>query len=760
MLLLRKILFSTALLFAVGLSSVSLAQSAGDRFTVDAILVEGNERVTDATILAYLPIKTGDEIDLQALDQAIGSLFATNLFENVSISRSGNQVIIEIVENPIISRINIEGNDVLTDERLLAELDVQPRRVYTAEVARTATQRLLEIYRLSGRFAASVVPKIIRQDNNRVDLVFEVDEGPLIKIQSIRFLGNSAFSDYALRQIISSRVERWWALFSSTDKYDPGRLDYDVRLLRQFYLSRGYADIDVVRAQGGLLSDRSGFAVTFSLKEGPRYRLKDISFTSEIESVDISRLRDLIQLEEGDWYDVRAIEEGLLNITNELGNFGYAFVNVTPEVFTDPETQTLNVQINIGAATKNFVERIEVINNSRTLDNVVRRELELVEGDAYNQLKIDRSLRKVRGLGFFRKVDVQTLPGSTDDQSIVQFDVEEQPTGDFSVGLGYSSIDKTTLTLGIKERNFLGSGRATNFAISTSDTRADYRIGLTEPYLFDRNLRGSIELFREQVKETSVEVETQGLQTSASFNAARDYYHRFGYGFVTKDTVQKSSTTATSDTGDEGKTVTESTISYTLGRDTLNNRFDPSEGYLLEASQDYAGIGGDVNYLRTNLRAAYYQPYFFNALVLGVRGRAGVVEGLDEKVSQSGRFFLGGRRVRGFDGSGIGPRDTGTDSAVGGNYMYSGSIELISRLGLSDDLGIRWTVFSDFGSVWDTDYPNGVTGADDDKLRQSIGVGFLWDTAIGPLTFYWADAISKSSHDKLKRFQFNIGTRF
>ena len=759
MLLLRKILFSTALLFAVGLSSVSLAQSAADRFRVEAILVEGNERVTDATILAYLPIKTGDEIDLQALDQAIGSLFATNLFENVSISRSGNQVIIEIVENPIISRINIEGNDVLTDERLLAELDVQPRRVYTAEVARTATQRLLEIYRLSGRFAASVVPKIIRQDNNRVDLVFEVDEGPLIKIQSIRFLGNSAFSDYALRQIISSRVERWWALFSSTDKYDPGRLDYDVRLLRQFYLSRGYADIDVVRAQGGLLSDRSGFAVTFSLKEGPRYRLKDISFTSEIESVDVSQLRDLIQLEEGDWYDVRAIEEGLLNITNELGNFGYAFVNVTPEVFTDPETQTLNVQINIGAATKNFVERIEVINNSRTLDNVVRRELELVEGDAYNQLKIDRSLRKVRGLGFFRKVDVQTLPGSTEVQSVVQFDVEEQPTGDFSVGLGYSSIDKTTLTLGIKERNFLGSGRATNFAISTSDTRADYRVGLTEPYLFDRNLRGSIELFREQVKETTVEVETQGLQTSASFNAARDYYHRFGYGFVTKDTVQKS-TTATSVTGDEGRSTTESTISYTLGRDTLNNRFDPSEGYLLEASQDYAGIGGDVNYLRTNLRAAYYQPYFFNSLVLGVRGRAGFVEGLDEKVSQSGRFFLGGRQVRGFDGSGIGPRDTGTDSAVGGNYMYSGSVELISSLGLSDDLGIRWTLFSDFGSVWDTDYSTGVTGADDDKLRQSIGFGFLWDTAIGPLTFYWADAISKSSHDQLKRFQFNIGTRF
>ncbi len=756
---LKKIIILSFVWLSLAFVPAVLARTATDRFEVEAIIVEGNERVTDATIQAYLPIKVGDKIDLQALDQAISSLFSTNLFENVSISRDGNQVIVEIAENPIVNRINIEGNDVLSDERLLAELDIQPRRVYTAAVARGGTQRLLEIYRLSGRFAASVVPKIIRLENNRVDLVFEVDEGPLIKIQSIRFLGNKSFSDYALRQIISTRVERWWALFASTDKYDPGRLDYDVRLLRQFYLSRGYADIDVVRAQGGLLSDRSGFAVTFSLTEGPRYQLRDISFTSEIESVDVSALRDLIPLETGDWYDVRAIEEGLLNITNELGNFGYAFVNVTPEVITDPETKQLDVQINIGAATKNFVERIEVINNSRTLDNVVRRELEIVEGDAYNQLKIDRSLRKVRGLGFFRKVDVETKQGSTADQSVVQFDVEEQPTGDFSIGLGYSSLDKTTLSLGIKERNFLGTGRATNFSLSTSDTRADYRVGISEPYLFDRNLRGGIELFNEKVTETSAEVKSQGISATASFNAARDYYHRFGYRYVSKDTKQES-TEATSSTGDEGKSLIESAVTYTLGRDTLNNRFDPSEGYLFEAKQEYAGVGGDVNYLRSVLRASYYKPYLFNSIVLGVRGQYGFVEGLNEKVSQSARFALGGRNVRGFDAGGIGPRDIGTDTAVGGNNMYSGSIELISSLGLSDDLGIRWTLFSDFGSVWKMDYPDGVIGANNEKMRQSVGFGFLWDTAIGPLTFYWADAFSKTSYDKTKRFQFNIGTRF
>ncbi len=741
-------------------AGVSLAQSSsGERFRVDAIDIVGNERVTDGTVLAYLPLQIGDEIGLATLDQAISALFATDLFNDVAISREGTTVLIRLQENPIINRISIEGNDVLSDERLLEELDIQPRRVYTRDIAVNASKKLLNIYRLSGRFAAEVVPKVIRLDNNRVDLVFEVNEGELIKIESIRFIGNQEFSDYALRQVISSRERRWWAFLSGSDKYDPARLDFDVRLLRQFYLARGYADISVERVQGGLLPDRSGFAVTFAIEEGPRYKLRDISFTSEIENLDLTALRDDVPLERDEWYDSRLVEEGLLNITNALGNLGYAFVNIVPEPATFPEDQAIDILIRIGTAQKNYIERIEVVNNTRTLDSVIRRELEIVEGDSFNQLKIDRSLRKIRGLGYFRNVNVEALPGSAEDTSVLRVDVEEQPTGDFSVGVGYSSIDKGTVTLGINEKNFLGSGRAVKFSASVSDTRADYRVGLTEPYFLDRNLRGSIEVFNESVEADTVDLETTGFSTSVFFNAADDYYHRIGYD-LSSNTAKQKSTTATSLTGEENKTLTSSSARYTLGRSTLDNRFDPSEGSLYELTEEYSGLGGDVTYLKSRFRAAYYQPFAFRKLVLGVRGELGHVDGLGEKVTQSSRFTLGGRKVRGFDGGGIGPRDTGSNSAVGGNKVYSGSVEVISSLGISDDLGVRWTVFSDFGSVWDTDFPEGVTKPNDNTLRQTVGFGFLWDTAIGPLTFYWADPVSKESHDRTKRFQFNIGTRF
>ena len=760
MMKLKYVIIFCVLIVSTLSAQIAQAQSTtGDRFRVDSIDIEGNERVTDGTVLAYLPLQVGDEISLTTLDQAISALFATDLFQDVSISRDGNKVVITIQENPIINRISIEGNDVLSDERLLEELDIQPRRVYTRDIAVNASKRLLSIYRLSGRFAAEVVPKVIRLDNNRVDLIFEVNEGELIKIESIRFIGNQQFSDYALRQVISSRERRWWAFLSSSDKYDPGRLDFDVRLLRQFYLARGYADISVERAQGGLLPDRSGFAVTFAINEGPRYKLRDISFTSEIDNLDLVALRDEVPIDSEDWYDSRLIEEGLLNITNALGNIGYAFVNIVPEPSTSPEDQYIDILIRIGTAQKNYIERIEVVNNTRTLDSVIRRELEIVEGDSFNQLKIDRSLRKIRGLGYFRNVNVEALPGTAEDTSVLRVDVEEQPTGDFSVGVGYSSIDKGTVTLGINEKNFLGSGRAVKFAASVSDTRADYRVGLTEPYFLDRNLRGSIEVFNESVEADTVDLESTGFSSSVFFNAADDYYHRIGYDLASNTAKQKS-TTATSLTGEENQTLTSSAVRYTLGRSTLDNRFDPTEGSLYELTEEYSGIGGDVTYLKSRFRAAYYQPFAFRKVVLGVRGEMGYVDGLGERVTQSSRFTLGGRKVRGFDGGGIGPRDTGANSAVGGNKTYSGSVEVISSLGLSEDLGVRWTVFSDFGSVWDTDFPEGVTAPNESAMRQTVGFGFLWDTAIGPLTFYWADPISKESHDRTKRFQFNIGTRF
>jgi len=736
----------------------AFAQTTNETVTVSEIAISGNSRVSDSTISAYLPVRVGDAISEDSLDNAIDSLFATKLFNDVTINIEGTRISIAVVENPIVNRVNIEGNDVLDDERLLAELDIQPRRVFTRKVAVDATQKLLEIYRLSGRYAAEITPQVIRLDNNRVDLIFEVDEGPLIKVTSISFIGNETFSDFALRQVISSRQVRWWAFLSSVDKYDESRLDYDARLLRQFYLGRGYANIQIKRAQGGLLADRSGFALTFEIDEGTRYKLRDVSFTSQITDIDVSKFRDDIPLEKGDWYNVKGLEQGLLNVTNSLGNLGYAFVDVRPQVTPDTDSNELDIEISIGEGRKNYIERIEVVNNSRTRDTVIRRELEVVEGDPYNQLKLDKSLRNIKNLGFFRTVDISTVRGSADDQTIAKINVEEQSTGDFSIGVGYSSLDKSTVSLGINERNFLGSGRGLKFSTSLSESRSDYRLGLTEPYFLDRDLRGSAEIFNQKVENSTLTTKSTGVNLGAAFDAADGYYHRIGYELSSADSTQ-SSTTATSLTGEENKDLLRSALSYTIGRSTLDNRFDPTEGYLYELDETVFGLGGDVTFMKTSVRASYFKPLNFNSFILGVRGRAGFVDGLGEKVTQSARFYLGGRTVRGFDSSGIGPRDTGANSAVGGNYMYSATAEIVSSYGLSEDLGVRWTVFSDIGSVWDTDYPSGVTGANDDSLRQSVGVGFLWDTAVGPLTFYWADAVSKTSHDQLKRFQFNIGTR-
>ena len=736
----------------------AVAQTTNETVTVSEIAISGNSRVSDSTISAYLPVRVGDAISEDSLDNAIDSLFATKLFNDVTINIEGTRISIAVVENPIVNRVNIEGNDVLDDERLLAELDIQPRRVFTRKVAVDATQKLLEIYRLSGRYAAEITPQVIRLDNNRVDLIFEVDEGPLIKVTSISFIGNETFSDFALRQVISSRQVRWWAFLSSSDKYDESRLDYDAQLLRQFYLGRGYANIEIKRAQGGLLADRSGFALTFEIDEGTRYKLRNVSFTSQITDINVSKFRDDIPLEKGDWYNVKGLEQGLLNVTNSLGNLGYAFVDVRPQVTPDTDSNELDIEISIGEGRKNYIERIEVVNNSRTRDTVIRRELEVVEGDPYNQLKLDKSLRNIKNLGFFRTVDISTVRGSADDQTIAKINVEEQSTGDFSIGVGYSSLDKSTVSLGINERNFLGSGRGLKFSTSLSESRSDYRLGLTEPYFLDRDLHGSAEIFNQRLENSTLTTKTTGVNLGVAFDAADDYYHRIGYELSSADSTQ-SSTTATSLTGEENKDLLRSALSYTIGRSTLDNRFDPTEGYLYELDETVSGLGGDVTFVKTSVRASYFKPLSFNSLILGVRGRAGFVDGLGEKVTQSARFYLGGRTVRGFDSSGIGPRDTGTNSAVGGNYMYSATAEIVSSYGLSEDLGVRWTVFSDIGSVWDTDYPSGVTGANDDSLRQSVGVGFLWDTAVGPLTFYWADAVSKSSHDQLKRFQFNIGTR-
>jgi outer membrane protein insertion porin family len=584
----------------------SVAQVSQDPVRISEIRVDGNRRVAAGTVQSYLPVRVGDLTSPGSLSNALARLYDTNLFQDIKLDMDGSVLIVRVVENPIINRVNIEGNDAISDDRLLEIIDVQPRRVYNRKVAIDATRQLIDVYRAGGRFAAVIEPKIIQLDENRVDLVFEVNEGPLIKINSITFSGNKSFSDQALRQAIASRESRWWAFLASNDKYDEGRLDYDVRLLRQFYLARGYADITVDRVRGGLLPDRSGFAISFLVNEGIRYQVGTVSVASEISGVDTDELRQIIEFGDDKWYDVRALEQGLLDISNRLGAFGYAFVNVTPEIKTNPETATLDIAIAIDKARRNFIERIEFVDNARTMDRVIRREFEIVEGDAYNQLKIDRSVRNVRNLGYFRDVKVATLKGSSPEQTITRVTVEEQSTGDFSIGLGYSSLDKSSVALGINERNFLGTGRRASASISTSGTETSFNLGLTEPYLLGRNLTGSFDVFNTKNKSDETTINQTGFSLGVGFSAARDVFHRLNYE-LSKSKTTVSSTTATSITGEAGETRLRSSLNYVLSKDTRDSRFDPTEGYFLEMDETLAGFGGDVKFLRTKLRRCLLQ---------------------------------------------------------------------------------------------------------------------------------------------------------
>ena len=749
------VLSALLVFMAAGLPHDSRAQSDGT--VINAIDVVGTQRISAETVLAYTPIKVGDTVTSSDLSKALTNLFQTNLFEDIDIEINGDRLVVTVDENPIINRISLEGNDVIEDDKLLEFLGIKPRRVFTKKLALDAKETLMEIYRQSGRFAATIEPKIIELPDKRVDLVFEIDEGPLVKIKTVKFIGNEQFSDRALKNVIQSRETKWYVLFTPNDKYDPNRLNLDVQKLRQFYLQNGYANINVSRATGELMADRSGFVLTFVIEEGDVYSIADIQVNSEIEGVDIDSLMIDSPLVLGEEYDVRLMELALSNMTNKLGEFGYAFVDVTPEIALNND-KTINITLNIGEAQRNYVERININGNDRTMDRVIRRQFNLVEGDSFNQLRLTQSERNIRNLGYFSNVSVDVLPGSSSEQSVVEVEVDETTTGSFEIGFGYSTFDKASFTIGIRENNFLGTGRGARASASFSDKRTSFRLGVTEPYLFERNLLGRADVFKTENKYSGVTIEATGFDLGAGFRADGDYRHNIGYVLQEKKT-DTSSSDATSTSGDEGNQLI-SEVSYSITKDTRDSRIDPREGYLWNITETIAGLGGDVTYLKSEARGQYLYPILFKRAVIGVDGRVGVIDGLGEKVARSSRFIVGGRQLRGFDSGGIGPRDTGDDSAVGGNKYYVASLNLTSDLGIDRDLGMRWTVFADAGSVWDTDYPNGVTGADDDSMRSSLGYGILWDTAIGPMSFMWAFPVEEKSYDNTKTFQFSFGGRF
>jgi outer membrane protein insertion porin family len=728
--------------------------------TIAEIRVEGTQRVEPETVRSYMLVQPGDPFDTDRIDRSLKSLFATGLFADVALRRDGDALIVRVVENPIINRIAFEGNHKLSDQTLDSEVQLKPRVVYTRTKVQSDVKRILDLYRRNGRFAASVDPKVIPLEQNRIDLVFEIDEGPVTGVRSITFVGNHQFSASRLREVIQTKESRWYRFLSSDDNYDPDRLTYDRELLRKFYLSEGYADFRVVSAVAELTPARDGFFITFTIEEGERYRFGKIDLTNQIPDVKIDDLRPLITVAEGDRYDADQVDKSIAALTDALGNRGYAFVDIQPRVKRNAEARTIDVTFDIKEGPRVYVERIDITGNVRTLDKVIRREFRLVEGDAFNTSRLQRSEQRIKNLGFFKKVNITTNPGSAPDKTVIGVNVEEQSTGEFSVGAGYSTSEGVLGDISIRERNLLGRGQDLRIGTVIAQRQQQVDLSFTEPYFLERNLAAGVDLFE-------INQDNQLIGQFNQFTVGGSL--RMGYQIteplrqtlkytLRQDTINNVQPTASRFIQEEAGTRNTSAVGQVLLYDKRDNRLDPSAGYFGQLGIDLAGLGGNVRYVRTLLTAGYFYSVA-PQWVLSLTGEGGYIHGINDIVRIEDRFFVGGDNLRGFATGGIGPRDLATNDALGGNTYYVGTLSLGFPVGLPQELGITGRVFSDFGSLFNLD-EKGDTIADTHSLRVSAGIGVSWASPLGPIKLDLALPVKKESFDKKQLFRIGFGTRF
>jgi len=754
-----RLALAVALLSAVVPFGSTVAQipSGG---TIEEVRIEGAQRVEPETVRSYLLVQPGDPFDSDRIDRSLKALFATGLFSDVSLKREGNVLIVRVVENPMINRVAFEGNRKLSDSTLNDEIQLKARAVYTRPKVQSDVQRILDLYRRNGRFAATVDPKVIQLQQNRVDLVYEINEGPVTGINSINFIGNDNFSASKLREVISTRESRWWRFLSSADTYDPDRMTYDRELMRKFYLSQGYADFRVVSAVAELAPSRDGFFVTFTVEEGQRYHFGKITITNQLKDVDPEQLRPLLTTTEQEWYDADAIDASIKALTDALGNRGFAFVDIQPQAQRHPDTHTIDVTYNIKEGPRVYVERININGNLRTQDQVIRRELRLVEGDAFNSSKLQRSEQRIKNLDFFNKVETTHTPGSAPDKTIINIDVSEKSTGEFSVGVGFSTTDGPLADIGVHERNLLGKGLDLRLDTLVAFRTQQIDLSYTDPYFLYRNLAAGWDLFaltRDNTSFAGYEQFTMGGTLRAGYQISDPLRQTVSYT-LRQDRIFNVQSTASYFIQDQVGARNSSIVSQSMLYDMRDNRQDPTAGYFASLTTDVAGLGGQARYVRVTAHAGYFHSWA-PQYVWSLTGEGGRIQGIGEGVAIEDRFFVGGDNLRGFQTGGIGPRDIQSDDALGGNNYYVGSVTQGFPLGLPQEFGVTGRVFTDFGSLWGLDQ-TGPTVKDIASIRVSAGIGVSWASPFGPIRLDLGHPVIKESFDKNEIFRVSFGTRF
>jgi outer membrane protein insertion porin family len=800
---------------------VSLGSSQAVAQAVASIGVEGNRRIEADTVRSYFKPGPGGRLDSAQLNDGLKALIETGLFQDVRIEQRGGRPVVVVVENPVIGKVAFEGNKKVKDEQLTAEIQSKPRGTLSRAVVQSDTQRITEIYRRSGRYDVTVVPKIIEQQNNRVDLVFEVTEGPKTGVKSINFIGNNAFSSYRLRDVIKTRESNFLSFLASGDVYDPDRVEADRDLIRRFYLKNGYADVEVVAALTEYDPANKGFIVTFKIEEGEQYRVASVDFQTTIPSFDPNGLRPLSRVSVGSIYNAEQVEKSVEEMTIEAARRGYAFASVKPRGERNFQTHTVSIVFGIEEGPRVYIERIDIHGNTRTKDYVIRREFDLSEGDAYNRALVDRAERRLKNLDFFKNVKINQEPGSSSDRVVLNVDIEEKSTGDFSVSGGYSTSDGFLGEVSISERNLLGRGLFAKASVQYGQRTRGYTLSLIEPYLLGYRVALGMDLYqRQQLASTyaSYDSKTLGFSPRLGFQLREDLSLQVRYSIsqqeitlpsylancnnINPDFVNTFPTAfgagpnpaaTTPPVGYTGQAscytdgeaslpvkielargpVLTSAAGYTFAYNTLDNNKDPTTGILASAGQDFAGIGGDVRYIKTTGDAKFYTP-IVNDIVGFIRLQGGLLSSLGgSDIRMLDHFQMGPNLVRGFAPNGIGPRDTNpltTQDAVGGTRYWGATAELQMPFWfLPKEIGLKGAVFADAGSLSGYKGPTSLASTgevlslgntDSGLIRTSVGAGLIWQSPFGPLRFDYAFPLTKSPYDKVQQFRFGGGTSF
>lgn len=739
---------------------------------VRSITIDGAQRLEPDTIRSYIRLREGDRYTQAAADQVLKDLFATELFADVQVRNNAGAVTIQVKENPVVNRIILEGNKRLKEDKILPEIKLAARQIFTRSKVRADVSRIIELYKRQGRFAASVEPKMVMLDQNRVDIVFEISEGPKSKVRQINIIGNQQFSDTELRSEMVTKQSRAFRLFSSGTSYDPDRLAFDQQKLRQFYLTKGYADFRVVSAVAELTPDKKDFIITYVVEEGKRYKFGDVKVDSQLREIDGDSLVKKLPMKPGDWYNAKLVEDTVDSLSETAGSLGYAFANVQPDFARNKDDLTMGINFRIAEAPRVYVERVDVNGNTLTQDKVIRREFRLAEGDAFNSYQIKRSSNRIKSLGYFQeKFEVEQKPGTTPDRIALEANVEEKPTGQLQLSAGFSSLESFIFQASIQQNNFRGRGQTIGLSVDYSYYSRSVQVSFTEPYLFDRNISMGVDVYRRDYnsfnylnsnRNTTYKQTTTGFQVRAGVPLT-EYMSLIGrYTFNIDDVTLDEATYYLNGVCSPllaGRYLcdaighrTSSIFGTSIVYDTLDNRMRPTKGTSWLLSGDIAGLGGSVKYARITANAAHYWP-LGKGFVFSLRGEGGAIKALASRSSDptvddirlTDRFFLGQPQMRGFDIRGVGPRvlrkyysrnsdgtfgaittdrNSWADDALGGKYYYIGHAELEIPLGAgAREMGLRPSIFMDAGAVW------GVT-----KPATSTGVVLYTDALTGKIT--------------------------